>query len=44
MRDGEVIRENMHNKTGREPGFKGGVATPKRQAEEGDPAEETVMG
>jgi len=22
MRDGEVIRENMHNETGREPGFK----------------------
>lgn len=44
MRNDEIIRENAHNETSGEPGQNWGVAIPKRQAEEEDSAEETMMG
>lgn len=36
MKDGEVIRENMHNETGREPGFEfEKLPHPKRRQRKG---------
>lgn len=45
MRDGEVIRENDHNETSREPGCKfGKLPHLKGRQRKGGTTEETVMG